>query len=50
MRKMNKNDAKTDKNEHENGKCQKPKPGKSNGQSQSSKRHNQPWSFIKFQE
>ena len=27
---------KTDKNEHENGKCQIPKPGKSNSQSLSS--------------
>ena len=26
---------KPDKNEHENGKCQKPEPGKSNSQSQS---------------
>ena len=29
---MDKNDAKTDKNEHENGKCQKPKSGKQNDQ------------------
>lgn len=41
---------KTDKNEHENGKCQKPKPGKSNGQSLSSKSKIQPWKFIKCQE
>ena len=34
---MDVNSRKTDKNEHENGKCQKPKPGKSNGQKKSSK-------------
>ena len=28
---------KTDKNKHENGKCQKPKPGKSNSQSKAHK-------------
>ena len=32
MRKMNENKAKTDKNKHENGKCQKPQPGKQNDQ------------------
>ena len=41
---------KTDKNEHENGKCQIPKPGRSNSQSLSSKSQIQPWRFIKLQE
>ena len=41
--KMDKNKAKTDKNEHENGKCQKPKPGKSKSQRKSSKFQNHPW-------
>ena len=48
---------KPDKNEHENGKCQKPEPGKSNSQSQSSNSQNlgdsenvrkSPW--IKFED
>ena len=42
FKKTDENQRKPDKNEHENGKCQKPEPGKSNGKRKAQNIQNPP--------